>query len=135
MLGSAVAAVLFLLNRRVLSAATALLLLAAAVLPQLGLFADKRAPDHTVPIRVLTANLRDGKADPASVAAAAREGADLLLVQELSPALARTLSDSYLKPDFPYEILEPGSYGFGVGIWAATRSSSPAASPSSPWAV
>ena len=119
MLGSAVAAVLFLLNRRVLSAATALLLLAAAVLPQLpGLFADKRAPDHTVPIRVLTANLRDGKADPAAVAAVAREGADLLLVQELSPALARTLSDSYLKPDFPYEILEPGSYGFGVGIWS-----------------
>ncbi len=119
MLGSAVAAVLFVLNHRLLSAALALLFLAAAVLPQLpGLFADERAPDHTVPIRVLTANLRDGRADPASVAAAAREGADLLLVQELSPALARALSNNYLKPDFPYEILDPGNYAVGVGIWS-----------------
>jgi endonuclease/exonuclease/phosphatase (EEP) superfamily protein YafD len=119
MLGSAVASVLFLLNRRLLPTALALSLLVAAVLPQVwGFFEGKRAPDHAIPIRVLTANLRDGTADPASVASAAREGADLLLVQELSPALARTLSDNYLKPDFPYEILDPGSYAHGVGIWS-----------------
>ncbi len=117
--GAAVAAVLFLRNRRRWSAALAGLVLAAAVIPQAPQFVEPgHAPADSIQIRVLTANLRDGKADPESVAAAARERADLLFVQELSPQLAQTLSERYLKSDFPYEVLKPGSYAVGVGIWS-----------------
>jgi endonuclease/exonuclease/phosphatase (EEP) superfamily protein YafD len=117
--GAAVSAVLLLMNRRRWSAALALLLLAAAVLPAVPQFLDPgHPPADSIPVRVLTANLRDGRADPESVAAAAREHADLLLVQELSPQLAQTLSDRYLTTDFPYQVLNPGDYAVGVGIWS-----------------
>ena len=118
MVGAAVAAVLFLLNRRLWAAALAVLLLAAAVIPQVPQFSEPPHAPDSIPIRVLTANLRDGKADPNSVATAAREHADLLFVQELSPKLAQTLSDDYLKSDFPYQVLKPGNYAVGVGIWS-----------------
>lgn len=117
--GAAVAAVLFLSGPRPRLAALAALLLAAAVIPQIPQFFEPgHAQGDSIPIRVLTANLRDGEADPESVATEARENADLLFVQELSPQLARTLSERYLTADFPYEVLKPGSYAAGVGIWS-----------------
>lgn len=117
--GAAVSAVLLLLNHRRWSAVPALLLLAAAVLPEVPrYFGSGHPPDDSIPIRVLTANLRDGGAEPESVASAAREHADLLLVQELSPKIAQTLSEGYLRSDFPYQVLDPGSYAVGVGIWS-----------------
>lgn len=115
--GAAVAAVLFLRSRRRWLAALAGLALAAAVIPQAQFFVPGNAAADSIPMRVLTANLRDGRADPESVAAAAHR-ADLLVVQELSPQLAHTLNERYLKPDFPYEVLKPGNYAAGVGIWS-----------------
>ncbi len=117
MWGAAVAAVLMLLNRRRLFATLSALLLGAAVLAQVSQFIEPaHTPDASIPIRVLTANLRDGRADPESVATAARV-ADLLIVQELSSPVAQSLSES-LKSEFPYEVLNPGSYAHGVGIWS-----------------
>jgi len=119
MSGAAVAAVLLLLDRRWWSAALALLLLAAAVIVEAPQYLRSgQPPEDSTPIRVLTANLYHGTADPESIATAAREHADLLLVQELSPHLALTLSENYLRSDFPYEVLRPGNYGAGVGIWS-----------------
>lgn len=119
MSGAAIAVVLLLLNRRRWSAVLALLLLAAAVAVEAPQYLEfGHPPRDSIPMRVLTANLYDGSADPESVATAAREHADLLLVQELTPQLARVLSERYLKPDFPYEVLHPGNYAHGVGIWS-----------------
>lgn len=119
MMSAAVAAVLFLLNHRRWSAGLALLLLAAAVVVEVPHhLGSGRPPQNSIPIRVLTANLYDGTADPESVATAAREHADLLVVQELSPRLAQTLSERYLRSDFPYQVLKPGNYAHGVGIWS-----------------
>lgn len=119
MISASVAAVLLLLNQRRWPAVMALLLFAAAVIVQVPQFLGSgRPPRDSIPIRVLTANLYDGNAEPESVAIAAREHADVLVVQELSPKLARTLSERYLKADFRYQVLKPGNYAVGVGIWS-----------------
>jgi hypothetical protein len=119
MFGAAMSAVLLLLTGRRLAAVLALVVFAASVVVQAPQFLGSRRPtQNTAPIRVLTANLRDGSAEPESVAAAARDHADVLFVQELSPDLAQTLTDRYLHRDFPYQALKPGRFAVGVGIWS-----------------
>lgn len=115
---AAMSAVLLLANRRRRSAALAVLLLAAAVITPVRNFTARNVADDCIPIRVLTANLHDGEADPESVAAAARTNADLLFVQELTPQLAETLNGDYFTSDFPHRFLQPGRYGAGVGFWS-----------------
>lgn len=75
-----------------------------------------RAAEQGIPIRVLTANLREGAADPAALTALARERADLLIAQELTPELAGQLNG--LEAEFPYRALEPAPVASGVGIWS-----------------
>ncbi len=78
---------------------------------------DSHPDGKTIPIRVLTINLHDGTAVPAAVAAAAREHADVLLMQELTPAQAISIVDEPgMKPDFPYTVLDPRPRAAGVGI-------------------
>jgi endonuclease/exonuclease/phosphatase (EEP) superfamily protein YafD len=75
-----------------------------------------RSAAQGIPIRVLTANLREGGADPTALAALARDHVDLLVAQELTPGLARQLSE--LEPEFPYRALDPAPFAGGVGIWS-----------------
>lgn len=112
------AAVLFIVTHHWWAAALAVLLsmaVGAVMGPQF--VRSGQLAGSTVPIRVLTANLHD-TADPAAVAAAAREHADILLVQELNPDLADALTERYLSTDFPYRVLDAKPEAAGVGIWS-----------------
>ena len=78
---------------------------------------DSHPSSKTFPIRVLTINLHDGTADPASVAAAALDHADVLLVQELTPRQsAGILGEPGFAAEFPYTALFPHDWAAGVGI-------------------
>lgn len=112
------AALLLLINRRRWAAAVSLVLVAAAVTIQLPRFIPTGDRDG-VAVRVVTANLHESQADLASVVALARSEADVLVVQELKPALARQLS--VLSSDFPYRALATNDSPGGIGIWSRYR--------------
>ncbi len=119
MAGAGVSALLLLLARERWTAAAAGALTAVVVAVELPLFiGSSRVPEDTVPVRVLTANLRLGRADPEALVAIARERADLLAVQELTPELANDLIQDGLEKDFPYRVLDAQPYAAGVGIWS-----------------
>jgi endonuclease/exonuclease/phosphatase (EEP) superfamily protein YafD len=118
MVGAAIAAVLLLLTRRWLTAAIAIALTAAAVAVELPLFIGATPPANSTTVRVLTANLRVGEAKPNALIDIANHNADVVVVQELTPRLADTLNQTGIKATFPYQALEPGEYGHGVGIWS-----------------
>lgn len=116
------AALLTLRSRRWWAAAGCLALLTAAV----GVQVPRLIPANVaegVAVRVLTANLRESQADAASVVALARSHADLLLLQELKPELARELS--VLSADFPYRALHTNDSPGGVAIWSRYRLANP----------
>lgn len=78
---------------------------------------DSHPEGTTTPIRVLTINVRNGTAEPAAVAAAARKHADVLLVQELTAEQAAgILGEPGFGADFPYTVLDPQPNAAGVGI-------------------
>ena len=118
MIGAAIAAVLLLLTRRWLTAAVAIALTAAAVAVEVPLFIGPTPPPNSIAIRVFTANVQIGQADPQAFIDIANRDADVVAVQELTPQLAETLNQSGIKAKFPYQTLEPGEYGHGVGIWS-----------------
>lgn len=67
-------------------------------------------------MRVVTANVREGLAKPGPLAALARDHADVLLLQELSPELASNLGG--LDADFPYRAIDAQPFASGIGIWS-----------------
>lgn len=71
-----------------------------------------------VDVRVLTANLFFGQADPAAFVTLARETADIVAVQELTPQSAAGLSAAGMDNAFPYRVLLPGDSAFGIGLWS-----------------
>jgi endonuclease/exonuclease/phosphatase (EEP) superfamily protein YafD len=71
-----------------------------------------------VGLRVMSANLRVGQADPSHLVRSAREQADVLAVQELTPEGADRFSRAGLDAAFPYRWLEARSGPGGVGMWS-----------------
>ena len=83
-----------------------------------------------VAVRVVTANLGLGEADPLPVVTLARESADVLVLQEMTPAVAKAMSSAGLDAVFPHRVIDPRPHGGGRrDHGAVTRSSSPATSP------
>lgn len=119
MAGAGVSAVLLLLVRRWRSAAVAALLTAVAVAVQLPLFVGSEKPaGNTVPVRVMTANVSEGQADPVALAAAIRDGADIVMFQELTPDLVRALTQEGMGSVFPHQLTDARNYAEGVAIWS-----------------
>lgn len=99
-------------------AALALVPLVAAVAIQLPLFfGSGKPPPDTVGIRVFTANLRTGLAEPGPLADLVRDRADVFVAQELTPELAANLSA--LDAVFPYRAVDARPVADGVGIWSS----------------
>jgi endonuclease/exonuclease/phosphatase (EEP) superfamily protein YafD len=69
-------------------------------------------------VRVLTANLGLGQADPRAVVALARDSADVLAIQEMTPEAAAGLSAAGLDAMFPHRIIDPHELAGGIGIWS-----------------
>jgi endonuclease/exonuclease/phosphatase (EEP) superfamily protein YafD len=72
----------------------------------------------SVSMRVLTANLALGQADPKAVVALARATADVLVVQEMTPGLAAVMSAVGLDGVMPHRDSNPRMGAAGIGIWS-----------------
>jgi endonuclease/exonuclease/phosphatase (EEP) superfamily protein YafD len=118
MVGAPVAAVLFLLQRRWLLTTVAAVAAVAAIAVELPLFVGETEAHSGVQVRVMTANLYLGQADPTVVVETAEAKADVLAVQELTPAEAQRLSAAGLDRTFPYRVLDAREEASGTGVWS-----------------
>jgi endonuclease/exonuclease/phosphatase (EEP) superfamily protein YafD len=104
-IGASLLAALSLLAASPRLAALALLPAVVAAAIQLPSFIGSGKPAaDSVAIRVLTANVREGLAEPGPLAALARDRADVFVLQELSPELASKLTG--LESNFPYRAVD-----------------------------
>src|ERR1700694_3767608 len=119
MLGAPLSAIIFAVLRRWSAAGLAALLTAATAGVQLPRYVrtNVKATD-SVGVRVMSANLRYGRADPDALVRLARQHADILAVQELTPDLADRLSAAGLDDTFPFHALRDREGPAGVGIWS-----------------
>jgi endonuclease/exonuclease/phosphatase (EEP) superfamily protein YafD len=69
-------------------------------------------------IRVLSSNLRFGRAEPAGFVELARENADVITVAELTPEAIERFNAAGIGESFPYSQLIPGPGAGGIGIWS-----------------
>lgn len=72
----------------------------------------------SVSVRVLTANLGLGEADPKAVVALARDSADVLVLQEMTPGLTAAMSAAGLDTVMPHRTIDPARNSQGIGIWS-----------------
>jgi endonuclease/exonuclease/phosphatase (EEP) superfamily protein YafD len=113
------AMIFFALIRRWLLTIVSALLCAVMLLVLLPRYLGPEKSDvPSVPVRVLTANLGLGRADPKALVALARDTADVLAVQEMTPGLAVTLSAAGLDAVMPYRSIDPRKNAEGIGIWS-----------------
>lgn len=103
-------------GRRRLAAAVGLVLIVAVGVQAPRFFGSGRHAGHGVAVRVVTANLQEGSADPQALSEVARSDADLLIVQELTPECAAGLEQ--LAADFPHRAVDARPGAGGVGIWS-----------------
>lgn len=98
------------------AASIATVALAGVVLPR----AVRRSPAVAGrPLRVLSANLLGGRADPAALVAMLREQrVDLLAVQELTPAAVAALDEAGIGDVFAHRELHPAAGYHGSGIFS-----------------
>ena len=76
------------------------------------------AATEGVRLRVISANLRDGQAEPQHVGSLARDQTDVLAVQELTPGEVDRLSAAGIDVTFPYRWLDARGAAQGVGLWS-----------------
>jgi endonuclease/exonuclease/phosphatase (EEP) superfamily protein YafD len=114
-----VSVVLLILARRWILAIVAVGSTVATLAVQLLLYLGSDA-DRTegVGLRVISVNLREGQADPDYLVRSAREQADVLGFQELTPQEVDRLSVGGLDAAFPYRWLDARYGASGVGIWS-----------------
>lgn len=126
-IGSVVPLVAALATRRwgaTLLAAGATATLAASVLPRALATRSVRAggghpEDSGRPLRVMTANLLHGEADPAAlVRLVRREGVDLLAMQEYTAPAEAAMLDAGLAAVLPYRVTHPAPRGFGSALYS-----------------
>lgn len=107
------------LARRWILATIAVGLTIATLAVQLPLYRGSDAARTAgVGLRVISANLLEGRADPDDLVRSAREQADILAFQELTPQEVGRLSAAGLDATFPYRWLDARAGASGVGVWS-----------------
>jgi len=113
------AMILFALARRWILTITAAVLCVVMVAVQLPRFIGPETVGvPSVAVKVVTANLGFGRADPDVVTELAHSSADVLVIQELTPEAAARLSSAGLDQTFPHSVLNPENKAFGIGVWS-----------------
>jgi endonuclease/exonuclease/phosphatase (EEP) superfamily protein YafD len=113
------AMILFALARRwvlTIVAAALCVVMLLVLLPRF--LGPEKSSVPSVPVRVLTANLSLGEADPKAVVALARDTADVLVVQEMTPGLAAAMVREGLDGVMPHRSIDPRKNANGIGIWS-----------------
>jgi endonuclease/exonuclease/phosphatase (EEP) superfamily protein YafD len=101
------------------AALLAVVLAVTAVAAQFGAIGDSHArPTAGTPVRIMTANLMLGMADANAVVKRARDNADIVALQELTPDAVHRLSHAGLDQTFPFRFAYPGAEGGGAGLWS-----------------
>jgi endonuclease/exonuclease/phosphatase (EEP) superfamily protein YafD len=119
MLCGPLAVVLLALAGRRLLLVIALAMTVAAVAVMTPLYRGSAAAhNETTVVRVISANLYGGEADPADFTRAAREQADVVAVQELTHDTVKRLADAGLDRTFGYRWLDPEGDASGAGLWS-----------------
>jgi endonuclease/exonuclease/phosphatase (EEP) superfamily protein YafD len=117
-----VAMILFAVVRRWVLTIVAALLCAVMLMVLMPRFlGPEKSTVPSVPVRVLTANLSLGEADPRAVVALARDTADVLVVQEMTAGIAAAMSAAGLDAVMPYRSIDPSRNAQGIGIWSRYR--------------
>lgn len=99
--------------------AIALVTVLAMVVVEAPLFIGSSPSARGPRVEVFTANLRLGLADPSGVLDDARRaGADVVLLQELTPSERVRLHDAGLDQRFPFNITDARATATGVGLWS-----------------
>ena len=120
MLCAAAALVLFAILRSWIGVGVALLVTAIAVSTQWRLYVPAAPLRDGVEVVTMTANLRLGSADPASVIRAVREHhVALLMTEELPPPELDRLVAAGLPTLLPHRLAAPHPSASGVAIWSA----------------
>jgi endonuclease/exonuclease/phosphatase (EEP) superfamily protein YafD len=96
----------------------AVIVVALTVQPSWYYLGDAGDQRPHVDVRVFTANVRMGDANPHSFVESARRTADLVAVQELTPQETRRFSEAGLSEQFPYSVLKPAAGASGIGLWS-----------------
>jgi endonuclease/exonuclease/phosphatase (EEP) superfamily protein YafD len=119
MLCAPVSVVLLMWGRRWALAIAALGLAVAAVAVQLPLYLGSGVNRIAgVDVRVMSANIYEGRADAHHLVRRAQAQADVVAVQELTPRAVDRLSAAGLDATFPYRWLDERGASAGVGMWS-----------------
>jgi endonuclease/exonuclease/phosphatase (EEP) superfamily protein YafD len=117
MLGAPLAMIVLAVSRTWIAVAVAGVVTVATIAVQLPWYTRRRVEPGVV-VRVVSANLRYGRADPEAVVRMARDHADILAVQELTPEKAELISAAGMDTVLPYQVLRARKGPDGVGIWS-----------------
>lgn len=113
--------ILAVLSRRVVLSLLAVIVLAATLEVQWRWYyvGDSVGPtgEH-VELRLMSANLRYGRADAAEFVELARSSADVITVSELTPDAVRRMYAAGIGEEFEYSMLLPAPRASGNGIWS-----------------
>ena len=71
-----------------------------------------------VSVRLLSANLRLGRAAVPSFFELARAGADVITLSEMTPDWLRRFYNTGIRAEFPYSVLVPAIGAGGFGLWS-----------------
>jgi hypothetical protein len=119
MLCAPLSAALLIWGRHWILAIAAVGLTVAAFAVQLPLYLDSDARRTAgVEVRLMSANIYEGMADPDHLVRSAQAQADVIEFQELTPQEADRLSGAGLDATFPYRWLDARSGSGGVCLWS-----------------
>lgn len=108
------------LSRRRALSAIALIVAAVSIGVQICWYhhGSPGVPGTTATIRVLSANIRNGEADPTSFVRYAEQNAEVVVVVELTPAAVDGFTSAGIERTFPYSHLIPAPLAGGIGMWS-----------------
>ena len=112
--------ILALASRRVVLSIIGVFLVTATVAIQVNWYYTGRQPgfDRHADLRVLSSNLRYGRADPQTFVGLAKASADVITVAELTKEAVEAFSQAGLEQTFPYSQLTPAPGPGGIGLWS-----------------
>jgi endonuclease/exonuclease/phosphatase (EEP) superfamily protein YafD len=107
-------------SRRILLSILAVFLLAITVAVQASWYYVAHPTDVGAhkDIRVLSSNLRYGRADPVSFVALAKSSADVITVAELTPEAVSRFTEAGIAETFPHSLLIAAPGHGGIGLWS-----------------
>jgi endonuclease/exonuclease/phosphatase (EEP) superfamily protein YafD len=118
MLGAPMAVVLFGALRCWVLAAIAGVVTVAVAAVQAPRYVGGKSEAAAASVRLVSANLRYGRADPDALVRLAQRHADILAVQELTHELTDRLAAAGIGDAFPHYVLRAREGPDGVGIWS-----------------